>query len=201
MITIIDYGMGNLRSVEKALQKLGASVEVSGDPANVARAEKVVLPGVGAFGAAMHNLDAAGLREPILASIESGKPFLGICLGLQLLFYDSEEMGRHRGLGVFAGKVVRFPGVPGLRIPHMGWNQLDVVRPAPHLAGLAHQDMVYFVHSFFVAPDNEAIVATRTFHGVSFASSVWQENVFAVQFHPEKSSSVGARLLENFVKL
>lgn len=201
MITIIDYGMGNLRSVEKALQKLGADAIVSGLPQDIARAEKVVLPGVGAFGAAMQNLHRAGLVEPVRDSIRSGKPFLGICVGLQVLFEEGLEMGRYEGLGVFPGQVVRFEDQPGIRIPHMGWNRLEVVRRAPHLAGIADTDRVYFVHSYYVVPSDPSIVATRTDHGVEFTSSVWKDNVFATQFHPEKSSSVGLKMLENFVKL
>lgn len=201
MITIIDYGMGNLRSVEKAFDKLGAEARVSSAPADIDQSDKVVLPGVGAFGAAMQNLTDAGLTGPILNAIESGKPFLGICLGLQLLFEESLEMGSYKGLGVLRGKVVRFEDKEDLRIPHIGWNRLEVRRQPPHLRGVDAQAMVYFVHSYYVVPEDDSIVATVTDHGVGFASAVWKDNVFATQFHPEKSSSVGLGILKNFVSL
>jgi glutamine amidotransferase len=193
--------MGNLRSVEKALAKVGATVTVSRDRRDVERADKLVLPGVGAFGAAMRNLETADLTEAIISFIASGRPFLGICLGLQLLFEESEEMGRHKGLQILPGKVARLPEAPGCRVPHIGWNSLSIVNRPPHLEGISEGDAVYFVHSYHVVPEDDSIVATRTQHGILFVSAVWKENIFAVQFHPEKSSSVGLRLLQNFARL
>ncbi|MCS6861488.1 MAG: imidazole glycerol phosphate synthase subunit HisH [Abditibacteriales bacterium] len=207
MIAIIDYGMGNLRSVEKALQHLGYECKITRDPLEVARADKVILPGVGAFGAAMANLQAAGLIEVTKDAVASGKPFLGICLGLQLLFTESEEMGRHEGLGIFAGKVVRFPeampldvqGLP-LRVPHIGWNSLNLKRPAPVLRDVPDGARVYFVHSYFPVPEDPDIIAATSEHGVEFTCVVWKDNVCATQFHPEKSGAVGLQMLKNFAE-
>lgn len=201
MTVIVDYGMGNLLSVEKAFVHLGRPVTVSGDPDVVAKADKLVLPGVGAFGACMANLHAAGLVEPIQAHIASGKPFLGICLGLQVLFERSLEQGEHAGLGILPGEVVRFPDRPGLRVPHMGWNEIHLHRPAPPLAGIAEGTRMYFVHSYYAAPANESDVAVTTDHGRPFCAAVWRDNLFASQFHPEKSSHAGLRLLDNFARL
>lgn len=206
MITIIDYGMGNLRSVQKGFEKVGFEAKVTDDPRDVERAEKLVLPGVGAFRDCMDNLRQGGFVEPILEHVEGGRPFLGICLGLQLLFTESEEFGRHQGLGIIPGRVVRFPadlrqGGEELKVPHMGWNQIDIRRPSPILKGVADGTSVYFVHSYYVIPDDESMVATVTDYGIEFCSSVWKDNVMATQFHPEKSQSVGLSILKNFGEL
>ena len=201
MICIVDYGMGNLRSVQKAFERVGHPAVVSSDPAQVAAADKVVLPGVGAFEDAIAELHRRRLVEPILESIQAGKPLLGICLGLQLLFEVSYENGRHTGLGVLGGKVVRFDPPPGYSVPHMGWNQLRIVRPAPILAGLQHGTYMYFVHSYYVVPADPEVVATETDYPAPFCSMVWHKNVYATQFHPEKSQSAGLRLLQNFAEL
>jgi glutamine amidotransferase len=202
-IVIIDYGMGNLRSVQKAFEQVGCSAVVTADPAIVARAGKLVLPGVGAFRDCMRNLTDAGFVAPIHAHIAAGKPFLGICLGLQLLFTESEEFGRHRGLGIIPGKVVRFPdglqeGGEALKVPHMGWNRIAIRRPAPLYQGIADGSFVYFVHSYHVVPDDPAVIATTTDYGQTFCSSIWRDNVMATQFHPEKSQAVGLQMLRNF---
>ncbi|MEJ5251604.1 MAG: imidazole glycerol phosphate synthase subunit HisH [Chthonomonadetes bacterium] len=209
MIAIVDYGMGNLRSVQKALQKLGYEAEITSDPEAVRRADKVILPGVGAFGAAMENLRRAGLDRAIRECIESGKPFLGICLGLQLLFDYSEETWtaeRERGLGILRGRVVRFP--EGLRdsqgnllkVPHIGWNALHIVRQDTLFNGVAEGSHVYFVHSYYPEPEDEQVVLARSDYGVHFCCAVQHANIRAVQFHPEKSSAVGLRILRNFAE-
>ena len=200
-IIIVDYGMANLRSVQKALEKAGAAAEISGDPNRIAEADKLILPGVGAFRDAIARLREANLAEPILAHIRAGKPFFGICLGLQLLFTTSYEDGVFRGLNLFPGEVIRFADVPGLKVPHMGWNQLRIKRAAPHVANLPPDPAVYFVHSYYVVPKDPGLIATETDYPTPFASSIWQDNVFATQFHPEKSQRVGLRMLQNFVEL
>jgi imidazole glycerol-phosphate synthase subunit HisH len=200
-IIIVDYGMANLRSVQKALEKVGHAAEITGDPNRVAEADKLVLPGVGAFRDAIARLYEADLAGPIVEHIRAGKPFLGICLGLQLLFTTSHEDGVHRGLDLFPGEVVRFPSVPGLKVPHMGWNQLRVRRPAPPLRDLPPEAAVYFVHSYYVVPKDPGLVATETDYPTPFASAVWHENVFATQFHPEKSQRVGLGILHKFATL
>jgi glutamine amidotransferase len=200
-ILIVDYGMANLRSVQKAFERVGAAAEITGDPERVAKAEKLVLPGVGAFRDAIARLHEAHLAEPIKAHIRSGKPFLGICLGLQLLFTRSYEDGVYEGLDLFPGEVVRFDDVPGLKVPHMGWNQLRVVHPAPCLHDLPENAAVYFVHSYYVRPVDRRLVATETDYPTPFASSIWHENVFATQFHPEKSQKVGLGMLRQFAAL
>jgi glutamine amidotransferase len=205
MIAVIDYGMGNLRSVVKGFEKVGVVAEVTADPAVVARARGVVLPGVGAFGMAMEHLHAAGLDTVIQAVAAAGTPFLGICLGLQLLFSESEEFGPVRGLDILPGKVVRFfpDGAPsGVKIPHMGWNSLQPATPTPVLAGIPADEYVYFVHSYYVAPDDPSLAATTTeYGGFRFTSSVTCGNLFACQFHPEKSGAMGLKMLENFGQL
>src|SRR5947209_8681930 len=196
-IVIIDYGMANLRSVQKAFEKLGHAAEITSDPGRVAAADKLVLPGVGAFRDAIARLREADFVRPITEHVRAGKPFLGICLGLQLLFTTSYEEGVYRGLDLFPGEVVRFPDVPGLKVPHMGWNQLRVRRPAPHLRDLPPEPSVYFVHSYYVVPKDPALTATETDYPTPFTSAVWHENVFATQFHPEKSQRVGLGILHN----
>ncbi len=200
MIAVIDYGMGNLRSVAKALERVGAQVEVTSDPSRIRTASGVVLPGVGAFGACMQNLQERGLEPVVREVIERGTPFFGICLGMQLLFEESEEFGRVRGLGVLRGRVVRFPERKDLLVPHMGWNQIRVCADAPHLRGIGTGAYVYFVHSYYALPADAKVVATTTDYGGEFASAVWSGNVFATQYHPEKSQRVGLQLLRNFVE-
>ena len=203
MIALIDYGSGNLRSVHKALLKVGAEVRIARRPEEMADARAVVLPGVGAFDDCIQALQKQALLEASRRFMQSGRPFLGICVGYQALFEKSEEFNScAAGLGVFAGKVVRFTEQPGLKIPQIGWNQLEIVKPkCPLFRGIAPGSYVYFVHSFFPKPADAAIVATRTTYGETFASSVWRDNVFATQFHPEKSQKVGLQLLKNFVEL
>lgn len=198
---IVDYEMGNLRSVQKALERVGCAAEITPDPAFVATADKLILPGVGAFQDAIAHLHKTGLAEPILAHIRAGKPFLGICLGMQLLFTKSFEDGEHQGLNVFEGEVVRFPEQPGLKVPHMGWNQLHIRRRAPMLAGLPDEAAVYFVHCYYVVPKDKSIVATETDYPTPFTSAIWKDNVFATQFHPEKSQQVGLMMLRNFAEM
>ncbi|MCW5786104.1 MAG: imidazole glycerol phosphate synthase subunit HisH [Nitrospira sp.] len=198
MIAIIDYGMGNLRSVFKAFEAVGHQAVVTRDPRAIANADHVVLPGVGAFGDCMANLERYELITPIQAAIQSGKPFLGICLGLQLLFTESEEFGAHKGLGIIPGRVKKFALGPSLKVPHMGWNDIQVVRPSPPLAGIASGSYCYFVHSYYVEPADETVIATVTEYGKPFVSAVWRDNVVACQFHPEKSQTVGLRLIKNF---
>jgi imidazole glycerol-phosphate synthase subunit HisH len=200
-IAIVDYGMGNLRSVEKGLARTGVETRVTSDSDEIRRATGVVLPGVGAFGACMENLRARGLDDTMREVVASGKPFLGICLGLQLLFDESEEFGPVRGLGILPGKVVRFAGasLDGLKIPQIGWNSLKIRRPVAELARLEPEPFVYFVHSYYVVPADPEIAVATTEYGVEFASAVARRNVFACQFHPEKSQAVGLAILESFV--
>src|SRR5206468_3959336 len=186
-IIIVDYGMANLRSVQKAFEKFGHMAEITSDPNRIAEAHKVVLPGVGAFRDAIARLHEAGLAAPIIQHIRAGKPFLGICLGLQLLFTKSYEDGEFTGLGLFPGEVVRFPNLPGLKVPHMGWNQLRIVNRAPALNEDPDNSSVYFVHSYCVVPTDASIVATEHDYPTPFASSICHENAFATQFHPEES--------------
>lgn len=200
-IVIVDYGMANLRSVQKAFEKVGHAAQVSSDPECIRRADKLVLPGVGAFRDGIASLRQSHLDEPITAHVRSGKPFFGICLGLQMLFTTSHEDGVHCGLDIFPGEVMRFPKTPGLKVPHMGWNQLRITKPAPQLAGLAHEAAVYFVHSYFAVPRDRSLIAAETDYGVPFASAIWQDNVFATQFHPEKSQQVGLAMLKNFAAM
>ncbi len=195
---VIDYGMGNLRSVSKALEYVGFDVLVSSDYRKVKEAEVLVLPGVGAFGDAMKNLEKLNLIKPILEHIDKGKPFLGICLGLQLLFEKSYEHGEHKGLGIFKGEVKLLP--PKVKIPHIGWNQLWKRKESEILEGIKDGDYVYFVHSYRVIPEENEIILTETDYGEYFVSSIEKENVVAFQFHPEKSQKKGLKLLENFGK-
>jgi imidazole glycerol-phosphate synthase subunit HisH len=198
MIAIVDYGMGNLRSVSKAFEAVGHQAVVTRDRATIKNASHMVLPGVGAFGDCMANLERFDLVEPIRSTIQSGKPFLGICLGLQLLFTESEEFGLHKGLGIIPGKVRKFVLDPALKVPHMGWNQVNIQRACPLFDGIADGSNWYFVHSYFVDPADRTVVATTTTYGIPFVSSIWKENIVACQFHPEKSQSVGLRLIKNF---
>jgi glutamine amidotransferase len=198
MIVIVDYGMGNLRSVQKGFEKVGHTATVTSDPDLIRSASKVVLPGVGAFGDAMQELRKRELVEPVKLAIAEGKPFLGICLGLQLLFDVSYEGGTYEGLGVLPGEVVRFELPHEYKVPHMGWNQLQIRRPAPILAGLAEGTHVYFVHSYYAVPRQSQDIAAETDYGRPFTSAVWRDNVFATQFHPEKSQADGLKILRNF---
>ena len=209
MIAVVDYGMGNLRSVSKALEHLGAEARVTSDPQEIARATKLVLPGVGAFGAAMQELTRRGLVEPIHQAITRGVPYLGICLGLQLLFDESEEGGKIKGLGLLRGRVRRLQA-PSLKIPHMGWNQVTSptspagrgqMKGCPLLHGIPEESYVYFVHSYYADPADRSIVALEADYGGRFTAMVWRRSLFATQFHPEKSQAVGLRLLQNFIGL
>jgi len=208
MIAIIDYGMGNLRSVRNAFEAVGHRAVVTRDPQVIAGAGHVVLPGVGAFGDCMANLLRYDLADPIVRAVQSGKPFLGICLGLQLLFTESDEFGCHKGLDIIPGRVTRLPrvdtpfdkGLAGtkVKIPHIGWNQIDIVRRAPVFDGVPSGAHCYFVHSYVVTPARAEVAASYTDYGGAFVSSIWRDNVVACQFHPEKSQVVGLRLIKNF---
>ena len=197
MIALIDYGMGNLGSVSNALRYVGSEYEITSDPAVIASADGVVLPGVGAFRDCMASLTDHGLVDVIREVIAEDRPFLGICLGLQMLFSESEEMGLHEGLGVIPGRVVRFDH--DLKIPQIGWNQISIRQDCPQLSGVADGAYVYFVHSYYVVPEDESIIATTTDYGYEFCSAIRRGNLFASQFHPEKSHDVGLHILRNFV--
>lgn len=206
MIAIIDYGMGNLRSVQKGFEKIGSEAIITADPQVILQADRVVLPGVGAFRDCMRNLENGGFVEPILKVIAEGRPFLGICVGMQLLFTDSVEFGLYNGLDVIPGHVLRFPDqmtVAGekLKVPQMGWNQLSFKRRPPAFNGIDDGSNVYFVHSYYVKPDDSGVIATTTDYGIEFCSSVWKDNVIATQFHPEKSQAIGLQILKNFAEL
>lgn len=199
MIAIVDYGMANLRSVEKALLRVGGDPVITSDPKIIASAQKVVLPGVGAFCAAMSNLHRRGLHDAVVDSIAAGKPFLGICLGLQMLFEESSEMGSAAGLGVLPGHVVRFPESSDLKVPHIGWNALHPRQGTRLLHGLEDGARVYFVHSYYPEPVNPEVIAATSDYGVDFCCAVEKDNLAATQFHPEKSGAVGLQILRNFV--
>jgi len=199
MIAITDYDMGNLRSVQKAFERVGAHAEITRDPAVIESADGLVLPGVGAFGVCMDHLREYRLVEPIKSFISTGRPFLGICLGLQLLFEESEEFGSSKGLGVIRGKVVRFPETSGLKVPHMGWNNASFAGKSPLLEGIDDGTYFYFVHSYYVVPE-EDVAVTKTGYGLEFVSGIEKGNIFATQFHPEKSQSAGLRILKNFAE-
>jgi glutamine amidotransferase len=208
-IAIIDYGMGNLRSVAKALERVGADVAVIDSPQDIGDARGLVLPGVGAFGQAMDRLTANGFDALVRDWIGEDRPFIGICLGLQLLFTESEEFGPVTGLDIVPGRVVRFSGhqyerhgdQPGLKVPHIGWNSLKVLRHHPVVADIPADSMAYFVHSYYCAPDDSDWTTVVTDHGLEFTSAVSRGNLFASQFHPEKSGDVGLQMLANFVNL
>jgi imidazole glycerol-phosphate synthase subunit HisH len=207
MINIIDYEMGNLRSVEKAFEKLGFAARVSAKPEDITSADKVVLPGVGAFRDCIHNLRQGGFVEPLLAHVAAGKPLLGICVGMQMLFDESEEFGRHRGLGLIPGKVVRFPSGmiengEQLKVPHMGWNNISIQQPSPLFAGIEDDSFVYFVHSYYCRAENPVDVAASCRYGeIEFCASIWRGNILATQFHPEKSQEIGLNIFKNFGEL
>lgn len=202
-VAVIDYGMANLRSVQKAFAQVGVSADVISDPHTAAGFDRLVLPGVGAFKDAIATLKVQGWDELLHRHIDSGRPLLGICLGLQMLFDVGYEDGRHDGLAIIAGDCVRFDvdEKQGLKVPHMGWNQLKVKRACPLYHGLPEGAGVYFVHSYHVRPKDPSVIATTTDYGGEFVSSIWRDNVMATQFHPEKSQAVGLRILENFAKL
>jgi len=201
MIVIIDYGMGNLRSVQKALEAVGHPALISPDPDRVRRASKVILPGVGAFADAAAELHRTGLGDAFREAVGAGKPCLGVCLGLQLLFDVSEEDGIHQGLGLIPGRVVRFASSPALKIPHMGWNRLRIRTPAPILKGLEPDPSVYFVHSYHAVPERAEDVAAEADHPTPFTAMIWRGNLMACQFHPEKSQRVGLAMYANFAAL
>lgn len=206
MIAIIDYGMGNLRSVQKGFEKIGREAIITADPQVVLQADRIVLPGVGAFRDCMRNLEQGGFVEPVLKVIAEGRPFLGICVGMQLLFTDSVEFGLYSGLNVIPGHVLRFPeqmSVSGekLKVPQMGWNQLNFKRHPPVFEGVEEASNVYFVHSYYVRPFDNDVIATTTDYGIEFCSSVWKDNIVATQFHPEKSQAIGLQILKNFAEL
>lgn len=201
MIAIIDYDAGNLKSVEKALISLGEEVLVSRDSSEIMQADKVILPGVGSFGDAMNNLDRFGLVDTIKNVTAKGTPFLGICLGLQLLFKESEETPGAEGLDILPGRILKIPAKEGYKIPHMGWNSLDIREGAKLFKGIKNDPYVYFVHSYYLKSDDEAIVAASTEYTTHIHASVERDNVFACQFHPEKSSEIGLKILKNFAAL
>jgi glutamine amidotransferase len=209
VIAIIDSGIANLRSVEKALGSVGAEAAIVDDPRRLREASGIILPGVGAFADGIAKLRTGGFVEPLRREIERGKPVLGICLGLHFLFSESEEFGLHRGMDLVQGRVVRFRDDMGdlrgggsrLKVPHMGWNRVRIERPAPILAGLPEEPFFYFVHSYYVEPMDVAVTAGTTEYGIRFTAVIWRENLFATQFHPEKSQAVGLQLLKNFAAL
>jgi glutamine amidotransferase len=209
-ITMIDYGASNIRSAQKAFEHIGAEVQLTDDPEVVRRADKLVLPGVGAFGSGMDGLQRHNLPEAIHESVQRGVPFLGICVGMQLMFTEGHEMGIHQGLDLLAGKVVRFPesftnrnsksDLHNLKIPHMGWNQLEPAWKNPLLADVQTGDYAYFVHSYYCDPEEATAVLAWTDYGFPFASVVAKDNIYGLQFHPEKSQSIGLTILKNFVE-
>jgi glutamine amidotransferase len=200
-IAIVDYGMANLRSVQKAFEKVGHCAIITSDPNQIAEASKVVLPGVGAFRDGIGRLRESGLDKPVIAHVEAGRTFLGICLGLQLLFSKSYEDGEYSGLGVLAGEVVRMPDAPGLKVPHMGWNEVHIRKRAPLVEGLPERPYAYFVHSYYVVPTDRDVVAAETDHSILFTSMIWRDRLFGVQFHPEKSQELGLQMLKRFAEL
>lgn len=200
MIAIIDYGAGNLRSVRNTLTYLGAQVITASTPDQLAGAEKIVLPGVGAFGAGINALRAAGFEEPLKQAVAAGVPLIGICLGMQYLFESSDEMGLHRGLGLLPGRVTRFPA-DGLKVPHIGWNQLHIRQPGGLLEGVESGAYAYFVHSYYVEGADPGDVLATTDYGIDYPSVVGRGNILGIQPHPEKSQTVGQRILKNFIEM
>ncbi len=201
MITIVDYQMGNLRSVQKGIERVGGQARISCDPQEIRDADRLILPGVGAFGDAMAEINRRGLADPIRDFVQSGRPFLGICLGLQLLFDRGYEHGEHEGLGIIAGDVVRFELPAGMKVPHMGWNTVIKKSDPPILAEIPDGTHFYFVHSYYVRPTDPSVVALQCNYGIDFCAMVWRDNVFATQFHPEKSQADGLKLLGAFANL
>lgn len=202
MIAIIDYGMGNIHSVQKALESMDAGTFVTNDPERLAKTDKAVLPGVGAFDDAMSELNARGLSDAIRDFAAAGKPLLGICLGMQLFLEESEEAETEKGLGLVKGKVRLFPRKPGFKVPQMGWNRLKIVaRDCPLFKGTAEEPFVYFCHSYYVEPADKSYTAASTDYSADFTSVLWKKNLYGVQFHPEKSQEAGMRILRNFVSL
>lgn len=202
MLAVIDYGAGNLRSVLHALKYLKArDMRLAQGPDDLQDADKIILPGVGAFGAGMAQMRKQGLVKPLLDALDRGVPYLGICVGMQMLFDIGEEMGEHPGLGVMRGRVVRFPNFPDRKVPHMGWNRLDIRKDSELFRGLGDDDYAYFVHSYYCSPEDEDEVAVSVDYGIEFAAAVQQGNIYGVQFHPEKSQRVGLRILANFLSL
>ena len=200
MIAIVDYQMGNLRSVQKGFERVGHAAEITSDPADINRASRIVLPGVGAFADAITELHRRNLVDPIRDAIHSGKPFLGICLGLQMLFDRSYEDGEHEGLGIVPGEVRRFSVPSGHKVPHMGWNQVQLRQRPPLFADIEDNTHFYFVHSYYVAPSDATLVAGEASYPESFCAMIWRENLFATQFHPEKSQTAGLKVLRNFAE-
>jgi len=200
-IVIVDYGMANLRSVQKALEKLGHAATITGDPHQLHHADKIILPGVGAFRDAIAKLRSDHLDEPILAHIRRGRPFLGICLGMQMLFTRNFEDGEHTGLNVLEGDVIRFPDIEGLKVPHMGWNTLRFRQSCPLWNGLPEKSAVYFVHSFYPVPKDTSVIAAEADYPTPFTAAIVRDNVLATQFHPEKSQTVGLTMLRNFAEM
>lgn len=199
-IVIIDYGMGNLRNIQKGFEQVGFEATLTRKKREIDQASALVLPGVGSFGDCMKNLERYGLIDPLIRSLEKGKPYLGICLGLQILFTESEEFGFSAGLDMIKGKVVKFTPDNEHKVPHMGWNTIEIVRRAPAFSGIESGDFFYFVHSYYVIPEEKEWISSVTDYGKPFVSSIWKENIFATQFHPEKSQQKGLRILENFAK-
>lgn len=201
MIAIIDYGAGNLQSVKKALDFIGAESVITDNPEVINACDKILLPGVGSFGDAMNSMTEKGLVETVKQNALSGKPFLGICLGLQLLFEESEESPGVKGLGIFKGKIKKFPSDMRLKIPHIGWNSLSIKQNDTIFKGIPENSYVYFVHSYYLHAEDETDIATVTNYGINFHSAVGKDNIFATQFHPEKSGDVGLQILKNFASM
>jgi imidazole glycerol-phosphate synthase subunit HisH len=199
-ITIVDYGMANLRSVQKAFEKVGHEAAIASDADTIAQCDRLVLPGVGAFRDAIARLRETGLVDTIREHIDEGYPFLGICLGMQMLFTRSAEDGLHAGMDLYPGEVIRFPDIPGLKVPHMGWNELELREDCPLFFGIPKKSAVYFVHGYYAKPHDESIVAARAEYPEPFTAAIWKDNVYATQFHPEKSQSVGLAMLKNFAE-
>lgn len=198
MIVVVDYGMGNLRSVAKAFEKVGFNIKVSSNPKDIKNAKAIVVPGVGAFGDAVHNLKRFNLFDEIINHIQEGKPYFGICLGLQLLFEYGYEFGEHEGFGVLKGKVVRFENKEGYKIPHMGWNQVWIKQKEGLFSDIKEGEYFYFVHSYYAKPENKEDIASTTDYITDFCSAIQKDNIWAVQFHPEKSQKAGLKLISNF---